>query len=99
RAIHSDSPLVAPASPADAIWLARALAEVIDAMDTEEKDWEALQHLDTGDHAQWWQLTADFLKIASIFWPARLTELNRSSTGRHRNAILRAEANRIATLP
>lgn len=99
RAIHSDSPLVAPASPADAIWLARALGEVIDAMDTEEKDWEALQHLDTGDHAQWWQLTADFLKIASIFWPARLAELNRSSAGRHRNAILRAEANRLANLP
>ncbi|MGK9039855.1 double-strand break repair protein AddB [Rhizobium sp. SA279] len=99
RAIHSDSPLVAPASPADAIWLARALGEVIDAMDTEEKDWEALQHLDTGDHAQWWQLTADFLRIASVFWPARLAELNRSSAGRHRNAILRAEANRLANLP
>lgn len=99
RAIHSDSPLVAPASPADAIWLARALGEVIDAMDTEEKDWEALQHLDTGEHAQWWQLTADFLKIASVFWPARLAELNRSSAGRHRNAILRAEADRLANLP
>lgn len=99
RAIHSDSPLVAPASPADAIWLARALGEVIDAMDTEEKDWEALQHLDTGEHAQWWQLTADFLRIASVFWPARLAELNRSSAGRHRNAILRAEADRLANLP
>ena len=99
RAIHSDSPLVAPASPADAIWLARALGEVIDAMDTEEKEWEALQHLDTGDHAQWWQLTADFLKIASVFWPARLAELNRTSAGRHRNGILRAEANRLANLP
>ena len=60
RAIHSDSPLVAPASPADAIWLARALSEVIDAMDTEDKDWEALSELDTADHAQWWQLTAKF---------------------------------------
>jgi ATP-dependent helicase/nuclease subunit B len=99
RAIHSDSPLVAPASPADAIWLARALGEVIDAMDTEEKEWEALAHLDTGDHAQWWQLTADFLKIASVFWPARLAELNRTSAGRHRNGILRAEANRLANLP
>ncbi|MDS7598279.1 double-strand break repair protein AddB [Agrobacterium tumefaciens] len=99
RAVHSDSPLVAPASPADAVWLARALGEVIDAMDTEEKEWEALEHLDTGDHAQWWQLTADFLKIASIFWPARLAELNRSSAGRHRNAILRAEAERLARLP
>ncbi|WP_332303796.1 double-strand break repair protein AddB [Rhizobium sp. GR12] len=99
RAIHLDSPLVAPASPADAIWLARALGEVIDAMDTEEKEWEALAHLDTGDHAQWWQLTADFLKIASVFWPARLAELNRTSAGRHRNGILRAEANRLANLP
>ncbi|MGE1076400.1 hypothetical protein ACQJ22_28160, partial [Pseudomonas fragariae (ex Marin et al. 2024)] len=58
-----------------------------------------LQHLDTGEHAQWWQLTADFLKIASVFWPARLAELNRSSAGRHRNAILRAEADRLASLP
>ncbi len=98
RAVHSDSPLVAPASPADAIWLARALAEVIDAMDTEDKDWEALAELDTADHAQWWQLTADFLKIASVFWPARLAELNKSSAGRHRNAILRAEAERLARI-
>lgn len=99
RAVHSDSPLVAPASPADAVWLARALGEVIDAMDTEEKDWEALAELDTGEHAQWWQLTAEFLKIASVFWPARLSELNRSSAGRHRNAILRAEAERLGRIP
>ena len=98
RAFHSDSPLVAPASPADAIWLARSLGEVIDAMDTEEKDWEALGELDTADHAQWWQLTADFLKIASVFWPERLKELNKSSAGRHRNAILRAEAERLKKL-
>ncbi len=95
RAVHSDSPLVAPASPADAIWLARSLGEVIDAMDTEDRDWDALAKLDTADHAQWWQLTADFLKIASVFWPARLEELNKSSAGRHRNAILRAEAERL----
>ncbi|WP_320201024.1 double-strand break repair protein AddB [Agrobacterium sp. rho-13.3] len=98
RAVHSDSPLVAPASPADAIWLARALGEVIDAMDTEDCDWDALGKLDTADHAQWWQLTADFLKIASIFWPARLDELNKSSAGRHRNAILRAEAERLTKI-
>ncbi|MES5101072.1 double-strand break repair protein AddB [Agrobacterium sp. BA1120] len=98
RAVHSDSPLVAPASPADAIWLARSLGEVIDAMDTEDRDWDALSKLDTADHAQWWQLTADFLKIASIFWPARLEELNKSSAGRHRNAILRAEAERLTKI-
>ncbi|MBB3946536.1 ATP-dependent helicase/nuclease subunit B [Rhizobium skierniewicense] len=98
RAVHSDSPLVAPASPADAIWLARSLSDVIDAMDTEDRDWDALSNLDTTDHAQWWQLTADFLKIASVFWPARLEELNKSSAGRHRNAILRAEAERLTKI-
>ena len=98
RDIHSDSPLVAPASPADAIWLARDLAELIDSIETEELDWSALAKLDTRDHAIWWQLTLEFLKIASVFWPARLSELNRSSSARHRNAILRGEAERLAGL-
>jgi ATP-dependent helicase/nuclease subunit B len=34
RSIHSDTPLVAPASPADAVWLARALVELIEAAET-----------------------------------------------------------------
>ncbi|MBZ5760573.1 MULTISPECIES: double-strand break repair protein AddB [Rhizobium] len=97
RDIHSDSPLVAPASPADAIWLARNLAELIDSIETEDRDWADLATLDAQDHALWWQLTAEFLQIASAFWPARLDELGRSSPARHRNAILRAEAKRLAT--
>jgi len=96
RDIHSDSPLVAPASPADAIWLARNLAELIDSMETEDRDWAELAALDAEDHALWWQLTAQFLEIASQFWPARLGELGKSSAARNRNALLRAEAKRIA---
>ncbi|MDP9839280.1 ATP-dependent helicase/nuclease subunit B [Neorhizobium huautlense] len=96
-AVHSTSPLVAPASPADAIWLARALAELIDSIETEERDWNDLEKLDTTEHPLWWQLTAEFLKIASAFWPARLEELRRSSPARHQSAILRGEARRIAT--
>lgn len=99
RSIHSDSPLVAPASPADAIWLARNLAELIDAIETEDRDWTELSHLNAKDYALWWQLTAEFLQIASAFWPERLNELGKSSPARHRNAILRAEANRLATVP
>ncbi len=99
RSIHSESPLVAPASPADAIWLARNLAELIDAIETEDRDWSELSRLNAKDYALWWQLTAEFLQIASAFWPERLNELGRSSPARHRNAILRAEANRIATVP
>jgi ATP-dependent helicase/nuclease subunit B len=94
--IHSESPLVAPASPADAIWLARALSELITAVETQERDWEDLKKLRTGEHALWWQLTAEFLSIASAFWPARLEELKRSSPARHQAAILRGEAQRIA---
>jgi ATP-dependent helicase/nuclease subunit B len=98
RDIHSDSPLVAPASPADAMWLARNLAELIDSIETEDREWEDLAKLDVEDHALWWQLTAEFLQIASSFWPLRLEELGKSSPSRHRNAILRAEANRLATM-
>ncbi|AVA19720.1 MULTISPECIES: double-strand break repair protein AddB [unclassified Rhizobium] len=98
RDIHSDSPLVAPASPADAIWLARNLAELIDSIETEDRDWAELAKLSADDHALWWQLTTEFLQIASAFWPARLEELGKSSPARHRNAILRAEAQRFATM-
>ncbi|MDL2399805.1 double-strand break repair protein AddB [Rhizobium mayense] len=98
RDIHSDSPLVAPASPADAIWLARNLAELIDSIETEDRDWAELANLSAEDHALWWQLTAEFLQIASVFWPARLEELGKSSPARNRNAILRAEAQRLATM-
>lgn len=94
--IHAESPLIAPASPADAIWLARNLADLIDAMETEELDWDALDRLDAGEHALWWQLTLEFLKIARTYWPERLEELKQSSPARHRNAILQAETQRIA---
>ena len=98
-AVHADSPLVAPASPADAVWLARNLAELIDAMETEDLPWDALGKLDTGDHALWWQLTLEFLAIARKFWPARLEELNRSSPAIRRNATLNAEALRYENDP
>lgn len=98
-AVHAESPLVAPASPADAIWLARELADLIDAMETEERDWQALETIDANDHAQWWQLTLAFLRIASVFWPQRLQELNRSSPSIRRNATLEAETERYRTAP
>lgn len=98
RSIHHDTPLVAPASPADAIWLARALVELIDAVETEERDWQSLGDIRAENFANWWQLTLEFLKIASAFWPERLAEIGRSSPVRHRNALLRAEARRMQGL-
>lgn len=96
---HADSPLIAPASPADAVWLARGLADLLDAMETHERPWSQLERLDAADHAEWWQLTLEFLKIASDFWPARLAELNRSSAAGHRNALLAGEAERLLRQP
>lgn len=96
RDIHTDSPLVAPASPADAIWLARALTELIDQVETEESGWAGLEKIDLGDRALWWQLTGEFLKIASGYWPERLAELNRSSPALRRGEAIRTEARRYA---
>ena len=94
--LHGDSPLIAPASPADALWLARNLVQIIDDIETEDLDWAGLGALDASNYAQWWTLTLEFLQIASQFWPARLAELSRSSPARHRNAVLEAESHRIA---
>lgn len=96
--MHPDSPLAAPASPADAVWLARDLSDLIDSLETEERSWEDLRALETENYSAWWQLTAEFLKIASHFWPARLDELKASSSARHRNALLKVEARRLAAL-
>ncbi|MGV0821074.1 double-strand break repair protein AddB [Martelella sp. AMO21009] len=96
--LHGGSPLVAPASPADAVWLARDLAELIDAMETEGVDWERLSALEQDNYAVWWQLTAEFLGIAAIYWPGRLDELGRSSAVAHRNGLLAGEAERLRGL-
>ena len=98
-AMHGENRLIAPASPADAVWLARGLAELLDAMDTEERSWSELDGLVAADHAQWWQLTLEFLKIAGVYWPARLAELHASNPADHRNAVLRAEAERMQATP
>ncbi|WP_099867070.1 double-strand break repair protein AddB [Pararhizobium haloflavum] len=96
---HRGSPLIAPASPADAIWLARGLADLLDAMETHDCPWQRLDLLQAADHAEWWQLTLEFLKIASAFWPARLREIDRVSAASHRNAALAAETRRLASMP
>ncbi len=93
---HAGSPLIAPASPADAVWLARGLLDLFEAMETEGCPWSRLDRLAAADHAEWWQLTLEFLKIAVEFWPVRLSELSRMSAAGHRNALLAAQAERFA---
>lgn len=91
--------VVAPASSADAIWMARELAAFMDEAETGGMSYAALAGL-TGDSlAEWWQVTLDFLKIVTEHWPAVLAERNRSNPAVFRNAAIAAETARLIGNP
>ncbi|TIL60828.1 MAG: double-strand break repair protein AddB, partial [Mesorhizobium sp.] len=94
-----DEEIVVPASAADAIWLARDLARLMDEIETEGTDWTRLADLVTGNLAGWWQVTFDFLSIVTENWPNLLEERNRSNPAAHRNALIRLEAARLKRNP
>ncbi|AHA27506.1 double-strand break repair protein AddB [Candidatus Liberibacter americanus] len=96
RDIHPESPLNLPANPADAIWLAKNLAEIIDIIESEEKNWEELYSLNNEQYGAWWIIALDFLKIASNFWTKRLYELKASSAVNYRIELMRAESEYIS---
>ncbi|MER9304058.1 double-strand break repair protein AddB [Mesorhizobium sp. M0496] len=91
--------IVIPASTADAIWLARDLAGLMDEIETEGTDWAKLTDLVTGNLAGWWQVTLEFLGIVTDAWPKFLAESDRSNPAAHRSALIRAEAVRLQRNP
>ncbi|QND67340.1 double-strand break repair protein AddB [Mesorhizobium loti] len=91
--------IVIPASTADAIWLARDLARLMDEIETEGTDWAKLTGLVTGNLAGWWQVTLEFLGIVTDAWPKFLEESDRSNPAAHRSALIRAEAARLQRNP
>ncbi|MEI9426965.1 double-strand break repair protein AddB [Mesorhizobium sp. Cs1299R1N3] len=91
--------IVVPASTADAIWLARDLAGLIDEIETEGTDWAKLAGLVSGNLAGWWQVTLEFLGIVTDAWPRFLEESDRSNPAAHRSALIRAEAARLRRNP
>lgn len=91
--------VVVPASLADAIWLARDLAALIDDIDTEAADWTRLAALVPESLSGWWQVTLEFLEIVTSLWPQVLAERGRTDPAAHRNARIRAEAARLAARP
>jgi len=100
-ALRSDEPLGVPASTADAAWLAGDLLTLMDEVETEEADWTELAGLVPEDHARYWQITLDFLKIVQEAWPAHLEELKQMDPKARRSALIRREARRLeqAVLP
>ncbi len=94
--LRSDEPLGVPASTADAAWLAGDLLSLMDEVETEEADWNELSGLVPEDHARYWQITLDFLKIVQEAWPAHLVELGQMDPKARRSALIRREAQRLA---
>src|SRR5688500_6261373 len=91
-----DEELVVPASPADAARLAASLGRLIDQVGTGREAWAGLfMHL-PADLARYWQITLEFLRIATEFWPAHLDEHGLIDPGVRRDRLIRAEAERLA---
>ena len=94
-----DEEIAVPASAADALWLSRDLAGLLDEIETEGTDWAKLAGLVDGRLAGWWQVTLDFLDIVTDAWPKFLAERGLSDPAAHRSALIRREAARLRLRP
>ena len=96
-ALHGQSgtPLVAQ-TPAAACALADDLARLIDDMTTRGVPWKRLDELVPDNFDRYWQQTLKFLEIARDAWPAMLREHNRVEAAERRDALIKAEAARLA---
>lgn len=88
-----------PSSAGDAIRLAGDLARLIDDMETAGIDWQRLEQLAPDEHAGYWQLTLQFLKIAGEQWPRFLAEQGRADPAVRRDQLLRQAAERLTMTP
>jgi ATP-dependent helicase/nuclease subunit B len=86
-------------SPAQAIRLARELARLIDALETEDVDFARLQSLVADEYSEHWTRTLAFLDIAMQFWPAHLAEHNLLSPVARRRRLLDADVRRLQDAP
>lgn len=92
---HTTGPIRVPASPADAAWLARDLAALMDQVATEEVEWSGLSHLVPDDHAGYWQLTLAFLQIATNAWPDYLKERGFLAQAERRSLLIDRDSRRL----
>ncbi len=91
----SGSPLVAQ-TPAAACALSDDLARLMDDMTMRDVSWTKLDGLVPDFLDQYWQLTLKFLDLARSNWPAILDERGFIEPARRRDALIKAEAARLA---
>ncbi|MCO4317291.1 double-strand break repair protein AddB [Phyllobacterium sp. 21LDTY02-6] len=95
RALFGNEEIAIPATTADALWLARDLATLMDQVETEGTDWASLGNIAAAELPNWWQVTLDFLNIVTSLWPDILAERRRSNPAAHRNRLIELEAERL----
>lgn len=95
RDLFGSDPLVLPSTSADAIWLARHLADLMDEAEREGADWTKLKDLVPEELANWWQLTLGFMKIVTEHWPRHLAQNRLTDPVANRNFLIRNEAARL----
>ncbi len=86
-------------TPAQAAALAAELAALMDLVETENVSLAGLKNLVPDTFAAHWQQTVQFLEIVTEAWPLHLKEKGFTSQAGRRNALILAEAERIAKLP
>jgi len=74
RNLFQGADVLVPSSKSDALWFAADLARLMDMVATEGADWASLRNIVPEDHGGWWELTLEFLKIATDTWPKLLAE-------------------------
>ena len=95
-ALAPDEPMLIPASAADAARLAGDLARLLDDMETAGIPWARLAELVPAEHARYYEVTLQFLRIVAEQWPAHLAELGLVDPAVRRDALIRASAKRLA---
>ncbi len=94
-----DEPVSVPVAPGDAAFLAADLATLLDDFAAEGQDLSVLGTLVPETHANYWQITLQFLKIATEIWPAMLDERGMIDPAARRDALLIAQAERFGRSP
>jgi ATP-dependent helicase/nuclease subunit B len=84
-------------TPAQAAHLAAELAKLMDMIETEGVSLATLHDLVPQEFSEHWEHTLDFVRIVTDFWPVHLRERRYLSPAGRRNALLLAEATRLAT--
>jgi len=86
----SGQPVAVPGSPAEALNLSADLLALLDQAELEGVDWSKLDALVPDDYAAWWQLSLNFLRIATEALPAAIAEQGQIGAGAFHRAMIEA---------